>query len=664
MSETYKIQIVVEGKDKASAPLGKVGSALGSIGTIAGGIITANIFSSLANTIADAGRVALTAYADYERLGMSLSSLYARELMNADSTLTMTDAIAQSTDKAKELQDWIEKVAIISPFQQKDIADAFRMTLAYGFTADEAQRLTNAMVDYTSATGASGDMMNRVALALGQIKAKGKLAGQEILQLTEAGIPVRDILAKHFGVTTAELEKMVSKGLVPAEDAIEAITQSIEKDFSGAAERQAGTFSGLISSLADIKEVGLREFFTGTFQAIQPYIDTFVGVLSDPATMDKIRGWGEALGGFIDTGLKGIQPLTDYFGNLFSSIGDAGIWDGGFTSEFKESLLSFLPQETQDVILGFFDQLEGALNTFGEWWSTNGEPIKEIAIGLFNGISEIIVPLAQDIIGWLLDKFQQVGDWFNENEALINGFLTTLSTIFQAIVEGVANFFPVIQNSLDWVITTILNIAELIMQVFTGDFQGAFETLTTIFTDLFNGMWENIQLFATWILDTFFGYTFEEGKAIVDGVVKDIITWFGNLQTEAGNKIGLIVDVFNDVKDAIAGAIDKIKDFLGRIADAVIPDWLGGLFGGGNKDGKASGGWVHAGHDYIVGEEGAEVFRPSVSGKIIPNDRIDSAFGSASNDRTFNIEVNNYGNEMNENTLAQFIKQWEWAYGY
>lgn len=665
MSETYKIQIVVEGQDKASAPLGKVGSALGSIGTIAGGILTAGIFTSITNAISDAGKVALSAYADYERLGMSLSSLYARELMNTDSTLTMSDAIALSSDKAKELQDWIQKVAIISPFQQKDIADAFRMTLAYGFTADEAQRLTNVMVDYTSATGASGDMMNRVALALGQIKAKGKLAGQEILQLTEAGIPVRDILAKHFEVTTAELEKMVSKGLVPADEAIEAITQSIENDFSGAAERQAGTFSGLISSLADIKEVGLREFFTGTFQAIQPYIDTFVGVLSDPATMDKIRGWGDALGGFINIGLQGIQPLTDYFSNLFGAIGDAGIWDGGFTSEFKESLLSFLPQETQDVIFGFFDQLEGVLNTFGEWWSTNGETIKGIATDLFEGLSETIAPLAQEILGYLLEKFQFLGDWFNENEDLINGFLSTLSTIIQEIVEGAGNFLPLLQNSFDWFIETLLGLGELIMQVFTGDFQGALDTAKGLLEGLFDGMWENLQLFATWILDTFFGMTFEEGRAKVDAVVQDIITWFGNLQTEAGIKIGLIVDLFNNVKDAISNAIDTVKEFLSNLADAVIPDWLSALFsGGGKKEGKAGGGWVQAGQEYIVGEEGAEIFRPSVSGRIIPNDRIDSELGSVTNQRNFEINVNNYGGEMNENTLAQFINQWEWAYGY
>jgi phage tail tape-measure protein len=88
------------------------------------------------------------------------------------------------------------------------------------------------------------------------------------MQLTGAGVPVREILAKSFNITTAELQTMISKGLVPADKAIEAIVSSLEEDFGGAAKRQAGTFSGLISSLSDIKEVGLREFFTGTFQAV------------------------------------------------------------------------------------------------------------------------------------------------------------------------------------------------------------------------------------------------------------------------------------------------------------------------------------------------------------------------------------------------------------
>ena len=43
-----------------------------------------------------------------------------------------------------------------------------------------------------------------------------------MLQLTDAGLPVYDILGKAFGKTTKELIKMQENGLLPAEKVIAA----------------------------------------------------------------------------------------------------------------------------------------------------------------------------------------------------------------------------------------------------------------------------------------------------------------------------------------------------------------------------------------------------------------------------------------------------------
>ena len=48
---TYKLNIIAEGKDRASGPLGKVGGALGNVASIAGGIIAAQVFTKLASGI-------------------------------------------------------------------------------------------------------------------------------------------------------------------------------------------------------------------------------------------------------------------------------------------------------------------------------------------------------------------------------------------------------------------------------------------------------------------------------------------------------------------------------------------------------------------------------------------------------------------------------------
>jgi len=375
--EAAKIYVSVGAKtDDFERGMNGVQSRLGSLGGIAQtamGFLARDVVVGAVKGLANLGQAALGSYADFERMGMSLQSLAARELVNQSMTTTTTssrvkatqemidrynwlgneaaraaekmkgmeagsdeaqrqgarlrelqmqmnalnvsadgyiavssqttrqtlslaDAMAQAGPKAKELQGWVQQLAIKSPFTQKGAADAFRMGMAYGFTTDEAKRLTQAMTDYSAASGRGEETMGRVTLALGQIKAKGKLAGQEVLQLTEAGINVNDILARSFGKSTQEIVDMRERGLIPAGQAIEAIVAAMEKDYGGAAEKQATSFSGLLSSLQDIQEIGLRELFTGTFQEVQPYVAAFVDKMSDPAFMTSLNHLGSAVG--------------------------------------------------------------------------------------------------------------------------------------------------------------------------------------------------------------------------------------------------------------------------------------------------------------------------------------------------------------------------------
>jgi tape measure domain-containing protein len=618
MGETYRIQITVDGQDNASAPIGKVGGALGNLGNIAGGILGANLIQNLISGITNLGKTALTAYADYERLGMSLQSLTAREMVNSGMASSLGDAMDAAGEQAKGLQGWIQELAIKSPFKQKDIADSFRLAMAYGFTTKESQRLTTAMVDFSSATGASGDSMNRIALALGQIKARGKLAGGEIMQLTEAGIPVRQILAKSFNVTTAELEDMISKGLVPADTAIEAITSSLENDFGGAAERQAATFSGLISSLSDIKEVGLREFFAGTFKAVQPYLTNFVDTLSSPETMASIKAMGDNLGASVSTFLTQIKPAGDFLKNLFATIANS---------------------EAASIIKD-----------------------------MFSGLGETFAPFMSNMGNMFSSAFAGVGQWFTDNEPLINAFLANVSTAVQFIGEAITNLFPIIQTSLGFAIGTIENIGMLIMQVFTGDFAGALETGKTILTDALTFVTDTLQNIAVWVLDTFFGMTLEEARLTVNTFVLDVTGFFQNLWAKAGEYINGIGTFFTNIKTKIDNAIQSVKDFLTDIKNAVIPDWLSDVLGNstGGTSGRAIGGPVSAGRDYIVGERGPELFRSKTPGTIIPNDKLSSYRMSAAASvlRTINLTVNNNGRDLDPNSLASSINAWETAYGF
>lgn len=500
-NKNYQVTITVTGQDKASGPLGNVKNALGGIGTIAGGILTAGVLTAIGREIMDIGRQALDSYASYERLGMALQSLVAREMVNAGSAADLASAMDMSSEKAKELQGWITKLAIQSPFQQEDIANSFRLAMAYGFTTDESKRLTSAMVGFAAGSGASSDTMNRIALALGQIKAKGKLAGGELLQLTEAGLPVRDILAKAFGVTTQELVKMQEDGLIPADKAIEAITASLEKDFGGSAKRQAGTFSGLVSSLQDIKTVGLRTFFEGTFKAIQPYVSKFVDTLSSPEFMDKLSKLGQQLGDFINGAVGGFQLMRARF-ELFSR-----------SPEFQ--LISEAFKKVFEVL--------------------TSPRVLSNAQRIFDGIGAFLENLGAKVIPFALSMIEKIGNWFKENGPLINAYVQAIADRFNKyflpallLVWNVAA--PILEGLLD----LILGIVKFTMKVFTGDWKGAWKTFVDILKNAGKAVGKALM-------------------ALFDGIAK----MMGSSMDEIG---GVWSDNWNQLKEIASKVLNLIKN--------------------------------------------------------------------------------------------------------
>jgi tape measure domain-containing protein len=295
------ISAVAAQSKEAQAATTSLGSNLGS--TIAG-------FVSLAAAAAAVKAVLSTTYESikqYEQLSLSLQSLSARELVNTGRAQDMTQALKMAIPVTKELLDWTQKLAIESPFRLEEVAQAFRMGMAYGFTTDQSKRLTAAMIDFASATGASGDAMRRIAMSLGQMQAQGKLTGMEMRELTLAGLPVTQILAKAFNVTTAEIINMREKGLIPAGQAIEAIVQSLEGDFAGAAKRTANSWAGIASTLDDLVKVNLREFFQGTFDVIQPMLASITTLLQDPTFKELVKQRGGELGGTINDAAKTLQ---------------------------------------------------------------------------------------------------------------------------------------------------------------------------------------------------------------------------------------------------------------------------------------------------------------------------------------------------------------------
>lgn len=157
-----------------------------------------------------------------------------------------------SAEKAQAFLDDMADFAAKTPFEYPELLEAAKKMLAYGFSAENVLPTLRAVGDAAAALGMSGEGIDRITLALGQIYAKGKLSGEEMRQLTEAGIPAWHMLAEAMGTTVPALQDMVSKGLVPGAKAVEMLTAGMNQRFGGMMANMENTWQGVTSSIKDI----------------------------------------------------------------------------------------------------------------------------------------------------------------------------------------------------------------------------------------------------------------------------------------------------------------------------------------------------------------------------------------------------------------------------
>jgi len=157
-----------------------------------------------------------------------------------------------SAEKAQKFLEDMADFAVKTPFEYPELLEASKRMLAYGFAAEEVLPTLRAVGDASAALGSGSVGIDRITLALGQIRAKGKLSAEEMRQLTEAGIPAWHMLAEAMGTTVPALQDMVSKGLIPGYKAVEMLTAGMTKRFGGMMASMENTWQGVTSSIKDI----------------------------------------------------------------------------------------------------------------------------------------------------------------------------------------------------------------------------------------------------------------------------------------------------------------------------------------------------------------------------------------------------------------------------
>lgn len=169
----------------------------------------------------------------------------------------MLNKLQGGPEGGAKAMSWVKQFAQDTPYAVNEVTQSFVRLKAFGL--DPMDGTMQAIADQAAMMGGTAETMDGISLALGQAWTKGKLQGEEALQLLERGVPVWDYLQKAskelgqnngLGYTTQQLQDMASKGLLTRK-AIKALIDQMGLASKGAAKTQMESWNGMISNMGD-----------------------------------------------------------------------------------------------------------------------------------------------------------------------------------------------------------------------------------------------------------------------------------------------------------------------------------------------------------------------------------------------------------------------------
>lgn len=225
--------------------------------------------------------------------------------------IALTSILGDSM-KAETIFNRIKDLAVVSPFQFKELASYAKQLSAYSIPYEELYDTTKRLADISAGVGVD---MGRIILAYGQVRSAAFLRGQELRQFTEAGIPLVDELAKRFtkltGVVTSAGDvfdkisrKEVSFGMV--KDVLWELTDEGGK-FYNMQEALAESLAGKWSNLQDAWDVMMADIAESNSGVLSDSLEILTKLMKHWKAMAAILGTLVGAYGFYKTAVIAVN---------------------------------------------------------------------------------------------------------------------------------------------------------------------------------------------------------------------------------------------------------------------------------------------------------------------------------------------------------------------
>lgn len=212
-------------------------------------------------------------------------------------------------DTAGKLIPQIKELAKISPLTLSDMVGAEKMMLGFNIQSDDTIKYLKALSDISM--GESGKF-NSLTLAFSQMSAAGKLMGQDLNQMINAGFNPLQVIAEKTGKSISTLKDEMSKGAISTEMVQQAFIDATSAGgkFYGMSENASKTINGQISMMQDAWDNALNEIGESSEGFIMSGIQATTSLIQNYETIGKILVGMIATYGIYKTALIANIALT------------------------------------------------------------------------------------------------------------------------------------------------------------------------------------------------------------------------------------------------------------------------------------------------------------------------------------------------------------------
>jgi tape measure domain-containing protein len=237
------------------------------------------------------------------------------------------EVLTGSVNDAKVLFSQVRSFAAASPITFSNAAQATRTLMSFGV---EVQRIQPTLRMLSDVTGGNNERFKTLSLAFAQMSAAGRLMGQDLLQMINAGFNPLQQISKMTGEDLIVLKKRMEDGGISSAEVARAFEAATAEGgmFNGMTERLAETMGGKLNiALSDLEKAG-----AAAGQAIAPLVIAMTDGFSESNSVLNGLVWT------ISTAVDGLGYALALTKDLYTDVSTLSVGNTEATDRYLDMI--------------------------------------------------------------------------------------------------------------------------------------------------------------------------------------------------------------------------------------------------------------------------------------------------------------------------------------